>query len=260
MIGAATGAGYMGMRPVIEMRGADFAANAHSMLTTCVASARQLGLPCRMVVRVLADVHGGRPPFARGPEAGLLQVPGLTVVAPATASDAKGLLKSAIRDDDCVLFLEHADLYHRIAAVMPTGDHLVPIGSARVARDGGDVTIITFGAALWKALDAAAELAVAGVAAEVLDLRTLAPLDDATVFTSVRKTHRALVVHDDRRTGGLAGEITARISEHCFEWLDAPVLRITAPDLPLPFSPAHVDGLPPQVPDIVMAVKRLVAY
>jgi len=189
-----------------------------------------------------------------------VHTPGLKVVYPATAEDAKGLMKAAIRDDDCVLFLEHKHLYRRIKGVMPSGDHVVPIGVARVARAGTDVSIITYAATVWLALEAAALLAAEGISAEVVDLRTLAPLDDDAIFTSVRKTHRALVVHEDTRTGGLAGEITARINEDCFEWLDAPVLRVTAHDVPLPFAPVLEDCVLPQAPDIVLAVKRLVSY
>lgn len=262
IVGAAAGAAHMGMRPVVEMQFADFVANAYDMLTNYVATARYLaGLPCPIVVRGPAGgyVRGG-PFHSQNPEAGFVHTPGLKVVYPATAEDAKGLMKAAIRDDDCVLFFEHKYLYRRIRGVMPAGDHVVPIGKARVAREGTDVSIITYAATVWKALEAAEQLASEGVSVEVLDLRTLAPLDDDAIFTTVRKTHRALVVHEDTRTGGLAGEITARINESCFEWLDAPVLRVTAHDVPLPFAPALEDFVLPQTPDIVLAVKRLVSY
>ena len=261
IVGVAAGAAHMGMRPVVELPGLGAMVNASDVLTNYVAAARyRTGLPCPMVVRGRAGGYGGGPFHSRSAEAGFVHAPGLKVVYPATAEDAKGLLKAAIRDDDCVLFFEHADLYHRIRGVMPAGDHVVPIGKARVAREGTDVSIITYAAALWKALDAARELALGGISTEVLDLRTLAPLDDEAIDSSVRKTHRALVVHEDSRTGGLAGEITARINERCFEWLDAPVLRVTAHDVPLPFVPALEDVVLPQTPDIVLAVKRLVSY
>ncbi len=262
IVGAAAGAAQMGMRPVVEMQFMDFMASAYDMLTNYVATARYRAfMPCPMVVRGPAGgyVRGG-PFHSQNPEAGFLHTPGLKVVYPATAEDAKGLMKAAIRDDDCVLFLEHKYLYRRIKGVMPAGDQVVPIGRARVAREGTDVSIITYAATVWKALEAAEQLASEGVSAEVLDLRTLAPLDDDAIFTSVRKTHRALVVHEDTRTGGLAGEITARINESCFEWLDAPVLRVTAHDVPLPFAPALEDFVLPQTPDIVRAVKRLASY
>jgi 2-oxoisovalerate dehydrogenase E1 component beta subunit len=262
IVGAAAGAAQMGMRPVVEMQFMDFMASAYDMLTNYVATARYRAfMPCPMVVRGPAGgyVRGG-PFHSQNPEAGFLHTPGLKVVYPATAEDAKGLMKAAIRDDDCVLFLEHKYLYRRIKGVMPAGDQVVPIGRACVAREGTDVSIITYAATVWKALEAAEQLASEGVSAEVLDLRTLAPLDDDAIFTSVRKTHRALVVHEDTRTGGLAGEITARINESCFEWLDAPVLRVTAHDVPLPFAPALEDFVLPQTPDIVRAVKRLASY
>jgi 2-oxoisovalerate dehydrogenase E1 component beta subunit len=262
IVGAAAGAAQMGMRPVVEMQFMDFMASAYDMLTNYVATARyRTSMGCPMVVRGPAGgyVRGG-PFHSQNPEAGFLHTPGLKVVYPATAEDAKGLMKAAIRDDDCVLFLEHKYLYRRIKGVMPAGDQVVSLGRARVAREGTDVSIITYAATVWKALEAAEQLASEGVSAEVLDLRTLAPLDDDAIFTSVRKTHRALVVHEDTRTGGLAGEITARINERCFEWLDAPVLRVTAQDVPLPFAPALEDFVLPQTPDIVRAVKRLASY
>lgn len=262
IVGAAAGAAQMGMRPVVEMQFMDFMASAYDMLTNYVATARyRTSMGCPMVVRGPAGgyVRGG-PFHSQNPEAGFLHTPGLKVVYPATAEDAKGLMKAAIRDDDCVLFLEHKYLYRRIKGVMPAGDQVVPIGRARVAREGTDVSIVTYAATVWKALEAAEQLASEGVSAEVLDLRTLAPLDDDAIFTSVRKTHRALVVHEDTRTGGLAGEIAARINESCFEWLDAPVLRVTAHDVPLPFAPALEDFVLPQTADIVRAVKRLASY
>lgn len=263
IVGAAAGASHMGMRPVCEMQFMDFVSNAYDMLTNYVATARyRTGLPCPMVVRGPSGgyVRGG-PFHSQNPEAAFFHTPGLKIVSPATASDAKGLLKSAIRDDDCVLFFEHKYLYRRVKETLPTGDHLVPIGKARVAREGTDVSIITYAAALWKALEAAEQLQSAdGVSVEVIDLRTLLPLDDEAIVATVKKTNRVLVVHEDTRTGGIAGEITARINETVFEWLDAPVLRVTAADVPLPYSPPLEDYVLPQTSDIVRAVRRLVAY
>jgi pyruvate/2-oxoglutarate/acetoin dehydrogenase E1 component len=205
-------------------------------------------------------VRGG-PFHSQNPEAGFVHTPGLKVVYPATAEDAKGLMKAAIRDEDCVLFFEHKYLYRRIKGVMPAGDHVVPIGKARVAREGTDLSIITYAATVWKALEAAEQLAQQdGLSVEVLDLRTLAPLDDEAIVATVKKTNRALVVHEDTRTGGLAGEIAARINESCFEWLDAPVLRVTAHDIPLPYAPQLEDYVLPQTADVVTAARRLAAY
>ena len=263
IVGAAAGAGHMGMRPVVEMQFIDFIANAYDMLTNYVATARYRAfLPCPMVVRGPSGgyVRGG-PFHSQNPEAGFIHTPGLKVVYPATAEDAKGLMKSAIRDDDCVLFFEHKYLYRRIKAEMPSGDHVVPIGEARVAREGKDVSIITYAATVWKALEAAELLEKEdGISVEVIDLRTLAPLDDEAIFATVRKTNRVLVLHEDTRTGGIAGEITARINESCFEWLDAPVLRVTAHDIPLPYAPQLEDFVLPQTSDIARAVRRLAAY
>ncbi len=262
LVGAAAGAAHMGLRPVVEMQFIDFIANAYDMLTNYVATARYRAfLPCPMVVRGPSGgyVRGG-PFHSQNPEAGFLHTPGLKMVYPATAADAKGLMKAAIRDDDCVLFFEHKYLYRRVKDVMPDGDHVVPIGKARVAREGSDVSIVTYASTVWKALEAADLLAAEGISVEVIDLRSLAPMDDEAIFRTVKKTNRLLIVHEDTRTGGMAGEITARVNETCFEWLDAPVLRVTAADIPLPYAPALEDYVLPQTADIVRAVRRLTAY
>jgi 2-oxoisovalerate dehydrogenase E1 component beta subunit len=262
LVGAAAGAAHMGLRPVVEMQFIDFIANAYDMLTNYVATARYRAfLPCPMVVRGPSGgyVRGG-PFHSQNPEAGFLHTPGLKIVYPSTAADAKGLMKAAIRDDDCVLFFEHKYLYRRVKDVMPAGDHVVPIGRARVAREGSDVSIVTYASTVWKALEAADIVAAEGISVEVIDLRTLAPMDDEAIFRTVKKTNRLLIVHEDTRTGGMAGEITARVNETCFEWLDAPVLRVTAADIPLPYAPALEDYVLPQTADIVRAVRRLTAY
>ena len=262
LVGAAAGAAHMGMRPVVEMQFIDFIANAYDMLTNYVATARYRAfLPCPMVVRGPSGgyVRGG-PFHSQNPEAGFLHTPGLKIVYPSTAADAKGLMKAAIRDDDCVLFFEHKYLYRRVKDVMPDRDHVVPIGKARVAREGTDVSIVTYASTVWKALEAAEIMAAEGISVEVIDLRTLAPMDDEAIFRTVKKTNRLLIVHEDTRTGGMAGEITARVNETCFEWLDAPVLRVTAADIPLPYAPALEDYVLPQTADIVRAVRRLTAY
>ncbi len=263
MVGAAAGAGHMGMRPIVELQFIDFIANAYDMLTNYVATARYRAfLPCPMVVRGPSGgyVRGG-PFHSQNPEAGFIHTPGLKVVYPSTAEDAKGLMKAAIRDEDCVLFFEHKYLYRRIKGVMPEGDHVVPIGKARVAREGTQLSIITYAATVHKALEAAERLEREdGLSVEVLDLRSLAPLDDAAIIATVQKTNRVLIVHEDTRTGGIAGELTARINEHCFAFLDAPVLRVTAHDIPLPYAPALEDFVLPQTDDIVLAARRLAAW
>jgi 2-oxoisovalerate dehydrogenase E1 component beta subunit len=262
-VGAAAGAAHMGMRPVVEMQFIDFISCAYDMLTNYVATARYRAfLPCPMVVRGPSGgyVRGG-PFHSQNPEAAFIHTPGLKVVYPATAEDAKGLMKAAIRDEDCVLFFEHKYLYRRVKGVMPPGDHVVPIGKARVAREGRDVSIITYAATVHKALEAAELLREQdGLDVEVIDLRSLLPLDDDAIVATVRKTHRVMIVHEDTRTGGIAGEITARINERCFEWLDAPVLRVTAHDVPLPYAPALEDFVLPQVSDIVAVARHLARY
>jgi 2-oxoisovalerate dehydrogenase E1 component beta subunit len=263
IVGAAAGASHLGMRPVCEMQFIDFISCAFDMLTNYVATARYRAfLPCPMVVRGPSGgyVRGG-PFHSQNPEAAFLHTPGLKIVYPATAADAKGLLKAAIRDDDCVLFFEHKYLYRRAKDVMPAGDHVVPIGKARVAREGKDLSIITYAATVWKALEAAEQLEREdGLAVEVLDLRTLLPMDDAAIAATVRKTNRVLVVHEDTATGGVAGEVTARINELAFEWLDAPVRRVAAHDVPLPYAPALEDFVLPQTSDVVRAARWLAAY
>jgi pyruvate/2-oxoglutarate/acetoin dehydrogenase E1 component len=262
-VGAAAGAAHMGLRPVCEMQFIDFVSCAYSILTNYVATARYRAfLPCPMVVRGPSGgyVRGG-PFHSQNPEAAFLHTPGLKIVYPATAADARGLLKSAIRDDDCVLFFEHKYLYRRVKEELPQGDGVVPIGKARLAREGKDLSIITYAATVWKALEAAAELERDdGLSVEVLDLRSLLPLDDDAIVATVKKTNRVLIVHEDTVTGGIAGELTARINELAFEWLDAPVRRVAAHDVPLPYAPQLEDFVLPQTSDIVRAARWLAAY
>jgi pyruvate/2-oxoglutarate/acetoin dehydrogenase E1 component len=263
IVGAAAGAAHMGLRPVCEMQFIDFISCAYDMLTNYVATARYRAfLPCPIVVRGPSGgyVRGG-PFHSQNPEAAFLHTPGLKIVYPATASDAKGLLKAAIRDDDPVLYFEHKYLYRRVKEEIPDGDYVVPIGKARVAREGRDLSIITYAATVWKALEAAEQLEREdGLSVEVLDLRSLLPMDDAAIVATVRKTNRVMVVHEDTRTGGVAGEVAARINELAFEWLDAPILRVTAADVPLPYSPPLEDYVLPQTSDIVEVARRLAAY
>ncbi len=264
IVGAAAGAAHMGLRPVAEMQFIDFISCAYDMLTNYVATARyRAGLPTPMVVRGPSGgyVRGG-PFHSQNPEAAFLHTPGLKIVCPATARDAKGLIKSAIRDDDPVLYFEHKYLYRRIKEHLPEGEEiLTPIGKARVAREGKDLTIVTWSAMVYKALEAAERLEKEdGLQVEVLDLRTLLPMDDEAIMASVRKTNRVLIAHEDTRTGGVAGEITARINDQAFEWLDAPVRRVTAHDVPLPYAPTLEDFVLPQTDDLVVAARWLAAY
>jgi len=190
-----------------------------------------------MVIRAPSGggIHGG-PFHSQNPEAWFVHTPGLKVVAPSSASDAKGLIKSAIRDNDPVLYFEHKALYRRVKEDIPAGDFTVPIGKAAVVREGRDLSIVTYGAMVHVAREAAETLEKEGISVEIVDLRTLAPLDEDTVLESVRKTSKVLLLHEDTMTGGIGGELAARISEKAFEYLDGPIVRVTAPDTPVPYS------------------------
>lgn len=263
--GAAAGAAHMGLRPVVEMQFMDFVSCAYEPLTNYIATSRWRGSgPLPMVVRgpVGGGVRGG-PFHSQNPEMAFFHTPGLKIVYPSTPYDAKGLLKAAIRDDEPVLFFEHKKLYRApsLREVLPGEDYVVPLGKARVHRQGRDVTIVTYGAMVHESLKAAEQLAGEdGIDVEVLDLRTLLPLDEDAVVESVKKTNRLLVVHEDTRTGGIAGEISMRVNERAFEWLDAPVLRVTAIDTPVPYSSPMEDYFLPQVSDIVAACRYLAQY
>jgi 2-oxoisovalerate dehydrogenase E1 component beta subunit len=187
---------------------------------------------------------------------------GLKIVEPSTAYDAKGLIKAAIRDPDPVLYFEHKKLYRlpRLREELPATDYIVEIGKARTAREGRDLSIITFGAMVLTALDAAEELEKEGLDIEVIDLRTLAPLDKPGILASVKKTNRVMVLHEASRTGGIGGEIAATIAEEAFEWLDAPVLRLASIDTPVPYSPPLEDYYLPQTKDVLNAARKLAAY
>ncbi|MGH7477281.1 MAG: alpha-ketoacid dehydrogenase subunit beta [Longimicrobiales bacterium] len=262
--GAAAGAAHMGMRPVVEMQFMDFVSCAYEPLTNYIATSRWRGSGAMpLVVRgpVGGGVRGG-PFHSQNPEAAFFHTPGLKIVYPSNARDAKGLLKAAIRDDDPVLFFEHKKLYRAPALreVLPNEDYIVPLGEARIQRSGTDVTVVTYGAMVHETQRAADQLAEAGIELEILDLRTLLPLDEDAIIASVKRTNRLLVVHEDTRTGGIAGEIALRVSEKAFEWLDAPLLRVTAIDTPVPYSPPLEDYFLPQVADIVAACRYLKAY
>ncbi len=263
IVGAAIGAALMGMRPIAEMQFIDFISCAFDQLTNFAAKNRyRWGAGVPMVVRgpCGGGVRGG-PFHSQNPEMYFVHTPGLKVVAPATAHDAKGLIKAAIRDDDPVLYLEHKYLYRRIKEELPAGDYVVPIGQAAVRREGTDLTIVTYGAMLYPCLEAAEALAAErGAQAEVIDLRSLLPLDRETIVGSAKKTGKVMVVHEDTRTGGIAGEIAATLNEEAFDHLDGPVLRVTAPDTPVPYSAPLEDFFLPNKDKISEVARRLLDY
>jgi len=262
--GAAAGAAHMGLRPVVEMQFMDFISPAYDVITNYIATSLYRGAgPMPLVIR--GPVGGGNrggPFHSQNVEMAFFHTPGLKIVYPSTAYDAKGLLKSAIRDDNPVLFEEHKGLYRAPALreVLPDEDYVVPLGKARIVREGTDLTIVTYGAMVHKSVEAAETLDREGVSAEIIDLRTLLPLDDDAIVTSVKKTGKLLVVHEDTRTGGIAGEIAMRVSEKAFEWLDGPMLRVTAIDAPVPYSGSLEDYFLPQTDDVVKASRYLAAY
>lgn len=260
--GAAIGAALMGLRPVVEFQFGDFISCAFDQITNFAAKTHyRLGDAVPVVFRtpVGGGIHGG-PFHSQHLESYFVHTPGLKIVIPATAYDAKGLLKSAIRDNNPVLYLEHKYLYRRIKEVLPAEAYTVPIGKAVVRVPGERLTILTYGAMLHVCLEALEEMPELAGDVEVVDLRTLVPLDRKTVIASVKKTGKALVVHEASRTGGFAGELTAIINEEAFEWLDGPVRRLTAPDIPVPFSPAMEEFYLPGVDDIIAASRDLLAY
>jgi 2-oxoisovalerate dehydrogenase E1 component beta subunit len=262
IVGAAVGAALMGMRPVAEMQFADFFSCAFDVITNYAAKSRyRTGLGVPLVVRGPAGggVHGG-PFHSQNPEAYFAHTPGLKIVQPATAHDAKGLIKAAIRDEDPVLYFEHKYLYRRIREQLPAEDFVVPIGKAAIRRTGRDLSILTYGAMVWTALDAAAALEAEGIDAEVVDLRTLLPLDQETIFESVGRTGRAIILHEATRTGGIGAEVAAVLAERCFEYLDAPPVRVTAPDTPVPFAPGLEEYFLPNAEKVCRAARALVSY
>jgi 2-oxoisovalerate dehydrogenase E1 component beta subunit len=262
IVGASIGAGLMGLRPVAEMQFADFISCGFDQIVNFAAKCRyrwNAGVPIVIRSPSGGGIHGG-PFHSQNPEMWFVRTPGLKVVCPATAYDAKGLIKSAIRDNDPVLFFEHKALYRKIKEDLPSEEYTVPIGKARVVRPGRDLSIITYGAMVWTALEAAETLAAEGCSAEVVDLRTLMPLDRETVCASVRKTSKALLLHEDTRTGGMAGELAATIAENVFEYLDGPILRVTAPDTPVPYSPPLEEAFLPNAEKVVEKARWLYRY
>jgi pyruvate/2-oxoglutarate/acetoin dehydrogenase E1 component len=262
IVGGATGAALMGLRPVAEMQFADFISCAWDHLVT-IASKQffRARTPIPIVVRLPSGGgFSGGPFHSQNPESSFAHIPGLKVVCPATPHDAKGLLASAIEDPNPVLFFEHKHLYRRIKGEVPEDRYTVPFGSANVHRPGDDATVVTWGAMVYTATEAAEELAKEGFEVEVLDLRTLIPWDKERVLEGVRRCSKVLVLHEDTRTGGFGAEIAATIAEEAFEDLDAPVMRLAAPDTPVPFSPPLEKAFIPQVDDVVSALRELAAY
>jgi 2-oxoisovalerate dehydrogenase E1 component beta subunit len=261
-VGAAIGAAMMGMRPVVEMQFADFISCAFDQITEVAAKNHyRWGAAVPMVIRAPfgGGVHGG-PFHSECPEGWFFHSPGLKLVAPSTPYDAKGLLKAAIRDPNPVIYFEHKFLYRRIKATLPADDFIVPIGKADVKRPGNDISVITYGAMVHLALEAAQQLAKDGIDLEVVDLRTLAPLDKEAIFSSVRKTSKAIVLHEDNKTGGIGAEVAALLAEECFDSLDGPIMRIAAPDTPVPFSTPLEEFFLPKTDDVVRAARTLAAY
>jgi 2-oxoisovalerate dehydrogenase E1 component beta subunit len=262
IVGAAFGASLTGLRPVAEFQFMDFIGCAFNQIVNMVGSAHyRWGAPAPLVLRGPSggNVHGG-PFHSQNPEMWFVHSPGLKVVCPATAYDAKGLIKSAIRDPNPVIFFEHKYLYRRIKDEVPEEDYVVPIGKAKVAREGRHVTVITYAAMLYVALEAADILSKEGIELEIIDLRSVSPLDRDAIVAAVKKTNKVIILHEHSRTGGLAGEIAAIINEDAFDDLDGPIVRITAPDTPVPFSPPQEEFFLPKVSDVVREARQLKAY
>ena len=265
IVGIALGAAMNGMRPIAEIQFADFIFPTFNQLLGEAARARygtEGAVSVPMVVRSPygGGVRGGLY-HSQSPEAYFAHTPGLKVVTPATPYDAKGLLKSAIRDDDPVVFLEHKRTYRLVRGEVPDAEYTLPIGKADVKLEGEDLTVITYGLVLHHCIEAARDLASEGIHAEVVDLRSLRPLDSATILESVKKTGKALVVHEDTRLGGIGGEVAAIIAEEAFDYLDAPIMRLTGPEVPaMPFSPPLEAEFMLDTDQIADAIRNLARY
>ena len=263
MIGAAIGAAMMGMLPVVEMQFIDFISCAFNQIINFAAPNHyRWGQQVPIVVRGPSggNVHGSAY-HSQNPESYFHHTPGLKIVAPGTVADAYGLLRSAIQDPNPVLYFEHKYLYRRLKDELVTGsDSVVPIGQARLAREGRDLSVITYGAMLQVALEAAGRLEAEGIDLEVLDLRTIKPLDQEAILATVRKTSRVIVLTEEQTTGSVAGEVAARISQDAFEWLDGPVHRLCCPDTPVPYSPTLEEAYLPNVDKLAAKVRELASY
>jgi 2-oxoisovalerate dehydrogenase E1 component beta subunit len=262
IVGAAFGASLTGMRPVAEFQFMDFIGCAFNQISNMVAKTHYLwGAPAPLVLRGPSGgyVHGG-PFHSQNPEMWFVHNPGLKVICPATPYDAKGLIKAAIRDNNPCVFFEHKYLYRRIKEEVPAEDYVVPIGKARVAREGCDLSIITYAAMVHTALEASEVLKKEGIDLEILDLRTVSPLDREAIAQTVKKTNKVIILHEHSRTGGLAGEIAAIINEEAFDHLDGPIVRIAGLDSAIPFSPPQEHHYLPKVEDVVRESRHLKAY
>jgi 2-oxoisovalerate dehydrogenase E1 component beta subunit len=266
IVGVAIGSALNGMIPVAEIQFADFIHPAFDQIVSEAARIRYRSngaFSCPIVVRAPfgGGVHGGLY-HSQSVEAFYAHVPGLKVVIPSTPADAKGLLKSAVRDPDPVMFFEHKKTYRLIRGEVPEdGDHLVPLGSAAIRRQGSNLTCIAWGLMTHHCLEAAEQVAAEGIEAEVIDLRSLRPLDRDAILNSVRKTARALIVYEDNLTGGFGAEVAALIASDGFEYLDAPVLRVAGPDVPaMPFNKPQEDAFMPGPEKIAAAMRKLAAY
>ena len=263
IIGAGVGLAVQGKRPILEMQFIDFISCGFDQIVNTAATLRYRHggqTACPIVIRGPSGggVHGGLY-HSQNPEAWFFHVPGLKIVAPATAYDAKGLMKSAVRDDDPVIYLEHKFLYRRIKEEIPEEEFVVPIGKAALRREGRDLTVITYGAPVHAVMKAARDMSKE-VDIEVIDLRTLLPIDWGAVKSSARKTGKVLIVHEARLTGGIGGEIAARVARECFEDLDGPVMRLAARDVHTPFAPAMEAYVLPNQEKIAEAIRELAAY
>ncbi|MCB0129890.1 MAG: alpha-ketoacid dehydrogenase subunit beta [Caldilineaceae bacterium] len=261
-VGAATGMALMGLRPVIEMQFADFITSAFDSIVQFAATTHyRWNGAVPWVIRAPSDGGLRSGPFhSQNPEAWFVHTPGLKVVAPATPADAKGLMLAAIRDNNPVIYLESKPLYRSVKGYVPPGAEALPLGEANLVRRGDDLSIITYGAQVREALTAAAVLAEEGVAADVLDLRTLKPLDEAAILATARKTGKILIVHSANVLAGLGAEISAVIASQAFEWLDAPIHRLGGLDTPIPFSPPLEDAYRPSSAKILDQARTLAAY
>ncbi|HVU70020.1 MAG TPA: alpha-ketoacid dehydrogenase subunit beta [Ktedonobacteraceae bacterium] len=265
IIGSAVGAALMGMRPIAEMQYIDFITCGFDQIINMASKMYwRVGMPVPMVIRGPSGGGTKGGPFhSASPEAWFFHTPGIKVVVPSTTYDAKGLLKSAIRDNNPVLFLEHKLLYRQpeLRAELPDDDYTVPLGKAVVRREGDDMTVLTYGAMVYQCLKAATVLEEEDdLEVEVVDLRSLTPLDRETIMESVKHTNKVLIVHEDALTGGIGAELAAILAEELFEYLDGPITRVAAPDAPFPYAPPLEAAFLPNAEKILSAARKLAAY